>query len=456
MDKISLLQQRKQKLLNAGKKVRKDISALVDDKSFVELSAFSFSKNDFYGEDAEGEGVVCGFATIEGFPFYIIAQNYEILSGGVSKANCDKISKCLDQAEKASTPVIYLLSSLGVQVGEGVSVLEGLASLILKASQLKGTVQQYLIVNGEVYGQLAVLSALCDFTFFVEDKSVLAPNSPLVISAKSGKNLSKFKVGGVDGLNKGNLVSFGVNSFGDIKNKIVSIGNLLSQRVTDCDSLNDTLPALDKKADGKTLLTIFDKESIIEVGADFSSEVKCLLGRIGGISVAATLFDGDGVNLTAENVRKIKDFAEFACCYSLPFVTFVNTCGIKADIETNNSLVLKEIADFVSVLDCIDVAKISVIYGKAIGLGYTLFAAKNIGYDYTFAFANAKISLFDDKQGAEIEFFGEKIDKNRLASRYAEENSDPINAAKNGYLDNVIQPAFARQYLISALQMLMK
>ena len=456
MDKISLLQQRKQKLLNAGKSVRKDISALIDEQSFVELSAFSFSKNDFYGEDAEGEGVVCGYATIEGFPFYIVAQNYEVLSGGVSKANCDKISKCLDQAEKASTPVIYLLSSLGVQVGEGVNVLEGLASLILKASQLKGSVQQYLIINGETYGQIALLSALCDFTFFIEEKSVLATNSPLVISAQSGKNLSKFKVGGIEGLNKANIASFSVKNLGEIKNLIVSISNLLSIRVVDNDSLNESLPALDKKVDLKNILSIFDENSSIEIGADYSSEVKCLLGRIGGISVATVVFDGDGVYLNAQNVRKIKDFAEFACCYSLPLINFVNSYGIRADLETNNSLVLREIGDLISVLDCIDTAKISVIYKKAIGLGYTLFAAKSMGYDYAFAFANAKISLFDEGHEAEIEFPIEKIDKDKLASRYAEDNSDPINAAKNGYIDNIIQPALVRQYLISALQMLLK
>ena len=456
MDKISLLQQRKQKLLNAGKKIREDISALIDEQSFVELSAFSFSKNDFYGEDAEGEGVVCGFAAIDGFPFYIVAQNYEVLSGGVSKANCDKISKCLDQAEKASTPVIYLLSTLGVQVGEGVNVLEGLASLILKASQLKGTVQQYLIVNGEVYGQIALLSALSDFTFFIKEKSVLASNSPLVISAQSGENLPKFKVGGSEGLNKTNLASFSVKNLREVKNKIVSISNLLSSRVIDNDSLNVALPALDKKADFKTLLSIFDENSTIEIGADYSTEVKCLLGRIGGIAVATIIFDGDGVYLNGQNIRKVRNFAEFACCYSLPFITFVNTCGIKADLETNNSLVLKEIGDLISVLDCIDTAKISVIYKKAIGLGYSLFAAKNMGYDYTFAFANAKIALFEDVQGAEIEFSKEKVNKDKLVSRYAEENSDPVNAAKNGYIDNIIQPAFVRQYIISALQMLLK
>lgn len=456
MDKISLLQQRKQKLLNAGKKVRSDISALIDDKSFVELSAFSFSKNEFYGEDAEGEGVICGFATIEGLPFYIIAQNYEVLSGGVSKANCDKISKCLDQAEKTSTPVIYLMSSLGVQVGEGVTVLEGLASLILKASQLKGTVLQYLIVNGEVYGQTALLSALCDFTFFINEKSILAPNSPLVISAQSGKNISKFNVGGAGGLKKTNLPSFCVKNFSEIKNKISAISDLLSVRMVDCDSLNDTLPQLDKKTDFNTLLAVFDEKKVIEIGAEYSSEVRCLIGRIGGITTAAAIFDGDGVFLSVENIRKIKDFAEFACCYSLPYVTFVNTCGIKANLETNDSLVLKGISDFVSVLDCIDTAKISIVYKKAIGLGYTLFAAKNMGYDYTFAFANAKIALFDDVQGAEIEFSGNNADKDKLSVRYSEENSDPINAAKGGYIDNIIQPALVRQYLISSLQMLLK
>ena len=57
MDKLRLLQVRKQKILSVGKEIRKDIDSLIDKDSFVELSSFSFSKNDFYGEEAEGEGV---------------------------------------------------------------------------------------------------------------------------------------------------------------------------------------------------------------------------------------------------------------------------------------------------------------------------------------------------------------------------------------------------------------
>lgn len=458
MDKISLLQERRKQILDAGKIIRADIKSLVDEDSFVELSCFSFSKNDFYGENAEGEGVVTGFATINDYPFYIVAQNPEVCSGGVSKKNCEKIAKCLDQAEKTSTPVIYFMSSLGVQFGEGINVLEGIASLILKASQLKGSIHQYMIVNGEVYGQIAVLAGICDFTYFIDKKSSLCINSPLVISAKSNKNLDKFAVGGEKALTASHLATFSVKDIAEVKKSITEINEILSSPILDSDEMNVSLPILDKKTDAKSLLNVFDKDSAIELGASYCEEVKCYLTRIGGISAACLIFDGkNGVELTAEIMRKIKDFAEFVCCYNLPYITFVNTLGIKCDITTNNSLVLKEIGEYVSVLDCIDAAKISIVFGKAIGLGYTLFAAKSMGYDYTYAFANAQIALFDSVQGAEIEYSEEKkADKAVLAKRYAEENSDPINAAHGGYIDNIIQPSFLKQYLTASLQMLLK
>ena len=458
MNKIDLLQKRKQVISDAGKEVRKVINSLIDEDSFVEFSCFSFSKNEFYGEDAEGEGVVTGFATINDYPYYIVAQNPAVLSGGVSKANCEKIEKCLNQAEKASAPVIYILSSLGVQVGEGVNVLEGLASLILKASQLKGTVPQYLIVNGEVYGQISVLAGICDFNFFIDKKSAIAANSPLVISATDGKNLTKLEVGGAGALKNANIATFTVNDVGEVKCKISEINEILGSVAIDCGDLNESIPELDNKADLKNILKVFDKDYIVELGASYSKEVKCYLTRIGGIACAAAVFDGEnGVYLNAHNVRKLKDFAEIASCYGLPYITFVNTLGIKANLSTNDSLVLKEIGEYVSILDCIDSAKISVVYGKAIGLGYTLLAAKSMGYDMTYAFATSQIALFDSVQGAEIEFSSDKkADKAKIAQKYADENSDPVNAAKGGYIDNIIQPSFAKQYITAALQMLLK
>ena len=138
-------------------------------------------------------------------------------------------------------------------------------------------------------------------------------------------------------------------------------------------------------------------------------------------------------------------------------IQFCLALGVKETPEVANSVLIDEACSYINELAWTEQPKISVVYGKAIGLGYTLFAAKSMGYDFTYAFANAKIALFDSAQGAEIELAGDgKADKAKLAEKYADENSDPINAAKNGYVDNIIEPAFVRQYLIASLQMLAK
>lgn len=449
MDKIQLLQSRKQALANAGKGIREDIAKIIDPESFVEFSTFSFSKNEFYGEDAEGEGVVTGFATVNGYPFYVVAQNFAVLDGGLSKANCAKIVKCLNAAEKNQTPVLYLFSTHGVQIGEGVEVLEGIASLLLKASQLKGVVPQYLVVNGEVYGSAAMLAALADFTFF-QKESVLAVNSPAVLSAVSGKKLPKEEVGSAKALDHTNLPSFEVKSLEEVREIVAQITDLLARECVDAE-LNEVLPALNERASVENLLAMF--ESFVEVGKGYAPSVHTVLGRIGGLAVAAVLFE-DSTKMNALKMRKVKDFAEFASCHSLPFITFVDCVGLCPCMENNNSLVLKEAGEYLAMLDSMDTPKIAVVTGKAIGLGYSLFAAKSLGFDYSYAFAGAKIALFDSVQGAEIEFGG-GADRDRLAEKYADEVCDPIHAAKGGYIDNIIEPQFAKQYLIASLQMLL-
>ena len=455
MDKIQLLQERKAKIAEAGKEIRLHIQKIADEESFVELSAFSFSKNEFYNETVAGEGVVTGFVTVCGYPLYVVAQNFSAMEGGISKANCDKIAKCLDAAEKNGTPVLYLLNTHGVQIGEGVTVLEGLGKLLLRSTQLKGVVPQYVVVDGEVYGSAAMLAAIADFTFFVEKKSVLAVNSPFVLSAASGKNIAKEEVGAAKALDKTGIPAFEVVSLEEVREKIVAITELIAMPIVDAD-LNACVPVLNQTVSAENLMTIF--ESPLEVCSLWEPEIKTVLGRIGGIAVAAVVFDGgeNGVMLTAAKLAKIKNFAEFACCYGLPFITFTDVKGICPCMCANNSLVMKEAAEYLDMLDTIDTAKIAVVYKKAIGLGYSLFAAKSVGFDYTCAFANASIALFDGVQGAKLELNNEKADEDTLSAKYADENSDPINAAKDGYIDAIIEPQFVKQYLIASLQMLMR
>ncbi len=452
MDKIKQLQQRKAVLKAAGESIREGIEALCDEKSFVELSSFSFSKGECYGKDIGGEGVVTGFATLQGYPFYIVAQNFAEQYGALTKENCDKIVKTLDAAEKNDKPVIYLLNSQGVKVGEGTEVLEGIAKLLLRASQLKGSVPQYAIIAGEVYGSAAALAAICDFVFFLKD-GVLSVTSPYVLSAKAGKNLSKDAVGGYAALKNAGLPAISVESLKDASRVIAAIGELLAIPMIDAE-LNEAAPALNETITADAVAALI--EGAVEFGANSSPEVKTLLGRIGGISVAAVVFDD--VRLNERNVKKIRDFAEFAACYDLPFVTFVDCGGMESSLAVNDSAVLGRIAEYLTALDTIAAsAKIAVVTGKAIGIGYSLFAAKSARFDYSIALANARIAPFEDAAGAAIVYGKDRAaDGIDLAALYGEEHADPVNAAKGGYLDDVVEPQFVKQYLIASLQMLLR
>ena len=451
MEKIKLLKERKAALEKACEKVRGQIKELFDEDSFVELGAFSFSKSRYFEEESDGEGVVTGFATIDGYPFYAVAQNFASSFGGLTKANCEKIAKTLNAAEKNETPGVWLLHSQGVQIGEGVDVLEGVAELLLKATQLKGTVPQYAVVGGEVYGAAAAIAALCDCVFFLKD-SALAITSPLVLSAKSGKNLKKEEVGGYAALKNAGLPAIEVKDLQEVSATIKQLTEIFGVPVVDAE-LNETAPALNEKIDATAIKSLL--EDGVELGGNTSPEVKTVLGRVGGIAVAAVIFDN--VLLNAKNIKKIRNFAELACCYGLPFVTFVDCAGVEASLAVNDSAVLKEIAEYLNILDAIDTAKIAVVTGKAVGLGYSLFAAKSAGFDYTYALASGEVSLFESEKGAEIIYANEKNKKKEeLIAQYSSEYADPVHAAKGGYLDNVIEPQFIMQYLIASLQMLMR
>ncbi len=458
MDKISLLQSRRNALLQAGEAVRKSVSTLIDADSFVETDSFSFSGNEFYGENAEGEGVVTGLATLEDTPVAIVALNSAVLSGGLTLAGCKKIVKCLEKAENASAPVVYLLSSQGVVAGEGVNVLEGVAEVVAKMDELKGYVPQFAVVLGDVLGSASLFVAEADYAYYLKD-SCVSYASPLVIAAKSNLSADKAKIGGAVATEYNNLATFTVESLEEVKDSIANILNVLpaygGELLETGDDLNRAFPALNEKACAKCLQeAVFDKDYCIELGKGYAPEVVTAIGRIGGYSAAAIIFNGEnGVALTKENVYKVKEFLYYCDDNDLPVITFVNTLGIEENTKVSNSTVLKEITNLVNALKT-EMPRINVVYGKAIGLGYTLFASKAFGADYTYAFANAQIGLFNSEVGARLEIAGseEKIDA--AMERYTEETMDAFNAARNGYIDNVIEPQFVRQYLIAAIQTL--
>lgn len=256
MDKLSLLKARRQELLSSGGEIRKKLAEIIDEQSLVESDSYSFSKNEFYGEDVPGEGVVTGYATVNDFPCYVVAMNSQVLSGGLTNAGCKKIVKCLDKALNAGAPVIYLLSSKGVVAGEGVSALEGVGEVLLKMDELKGAVPQFAVAIGDVLGQASLFVAMADYAFYTKD-SCVCYGSPLVISAKSGKALDSTAFGAKSAEFNG-LATFEVADLAEVKNFVSNILDLLpnygGMSLETMDDANRNAPALNGEVNAKALI----------------------------------------------------------------------------------------------------------------------------------------------------------------------------------------------------------
>ena len=461
MNKIDLLKARRAEILQAGAEIRKQIQQLVDEESFVEFDSYSFSKNEFY-DGKGGEGVITGSATINDNLVYVIAQNKAVLSGGVTEANCKKIVKCQQKALRAGAPVLYLLDSMGVAVGEGVCALEGIGEVLAMAQELKGECVQICVATGDLLGSFAILAASCDFTYMTSTACV-SYTSPLVLSASANKIIFKEEIGGAKANAKTGACTFEVANVGEVRDSVIKLLDTLpafNGDVETMDDFNRAAPALNDKVCAKCIKeAVFDADYFIEMNKSFAPEVITGMARLGGMAVGAIVFNGGdaGVELNRENVAKIKEFLYFCDESGLPVVTLVNTLGIKADLATASSPVMKEVSNLVYALYNLQVPRINLVYGKAVGLGYTLFASKALGAEYSYALATAKISLFDTKAGAMIELAGVTEENNAQAqAKYADEVQDPINAAKNGYIDDIIEPQFVRAHLISALQLVMR
>lgn len=454
MNNIEILKSRKAEMSQKTADVKKDIATIIDEGSFVELNTFSFAKNEFYGSEVDGLGVVTGFATIDGFPVYVVAQNYKVLDGGLSKAGCDKACECLSKAYDSKVPVVYLLNSKGVQVGEGVAVLEGIANLLRYSNELKGLAPQIAIATGDVLGSSAILADNADFTFVVGNACV-SYASPAVISAsKEGETkdtVAKAKNG---------LKTVGIDGLEDAKAKIVEILSALHKdsayQIDNGDDFNRTAPSLNANADVDGLISAtFDNGSFIKMNEGYVDDVTVGVGRVGGIATAGIIMGGgeNGVDITLDVVLKIKNFANFVYANELPVVFYVNSNSLKLDACVCNTPVMTELMNMLDTLSALK--RVTVVYGKAIGMGYTAFVSKAFGSDYVYAFAGAKISLLDGFAGASATFGTVDAEKlSELETKYADAQ-DAFNSAKLGCVDNVIEPEFARQYVISALQMIL-
>ena len=445
----------------AGKlTARERIGKLLDQGSFVELDALVSKEEDY-------AGVVTGYGTVEERPVYLFAQDFTVHGGAMGAQQSAKICKVLDLAQKTGAPVIALCDSAGVRVDEGAAAMNAYAEVYAKMAKLSGVCPMIALILGPVVGGAALIAQLADISIEAESVGQLMVYGPQVMSAMTGKTYDAKGLGGAAAMAAQGGVALTAKTEDDAIALTAQLLDYLpgcnaeDAPLVDTDDMNRLITDAD---DSDSLLAgMADAGEYIELYKDWGKEMRVALSRVGGrvCGIVASNAECNNGELAPAACAKAARFIRFCDCYSLPVVSLINSRGIQVPDAKAQSWTMITAAQLLYAYAEATTAKVSVVVGNAIGQAYVAMGGK-ANADVTYAWPGAVISALTPEAAVQVLYADElKADKApalesraRLEEEFAANVADGIAAARAGMVDDVIDPAQTRKYVIAALEML--
>lgn len=465
---------------------RERIDQLLDEGSFEEFDMFVTHRCNEFGIEGKryySDGVITGYGTIDGRLVYIYAQDFTVFGGSLSLAYAEKICKVMDKAMKVGAPVIGLNDSGGARIQEGVNSLAGYTEIFQRNINASGVIPQITGIFGPCAGGAVYSPALTDFVIMSKENSYMFLTGPKVVRTVTGEVVTEQELGGA--MTHG--TKSGVSHFiaDDEQQGLILIRKLLSYLpqnnledppAQNCDDpverhedfLNTIIPeSPNKPYDVKDIIyALADYNEFLEVQRNYAMNIITGFARFNGMSVGIVANQPKylaGV-LDINASRKAARFVRFCDAFNIPLVTLVDVPGFLPGTVQEYGGIIMHGAKLLYAYGEATVPKITVILRKAYGGAYCVMSSKHLRGDINYAWPMAEIAVMGPKGATEIlynkevnkiEDENEKIkfavDKEK---EYLEKFATPYNAARFGYIDDVIEPRNTRFRIIRSLQSL--
>lgn len=496
VDKLNQLQSRRNAIALGGgeEKIKKQhdakkltarerILALMDEGSFIEVDAFVTHRcNEFNmaNTEAPGEGVVTGYGTVDGRLVYVYAQDFTVIGGSLGEMHAKKICKIMDMALKMGAPVIAMNDSGGARIQEGVNALAGFGDIFYRNTKCSGVIPQISVIMGPCAGGAVYSPALTDFIFMVENTSQMFITGPQVIKTVTGEDVTLEELGGA----KSQAEKSGVAHFTSATDEecIAKIKRLLSFLPSnnlegapvdapsdDINRISEKLTTIvpddaNKAYDVKAVIAeVVDNADFMEVMENYAKNIVIGFAKMNGATVGIVAnqpMDKAGA-LDVNASDKAARFIRFCDCFNIPLVTFTDVPGFLPGVSEEHNGIIRHGAKILYAYSEATVPKINVIIRKAYGGAYIAMSSKHLGADMVMAWPMAEIAVMGPEGAANIIFKDDiKNSADPIAERkakieeYREKFANPYEAAKFGYIDDVIEPDSTRPRIIAALEML--
>ncbi|MCH5227267.1 MAG: acyl-CoA carboxylase subunit beta [Muribaculaceae bacterium] len=462
---------------------RERIAQLLDEGSFEELDMFVTHRCTNFGQDKKhilGDGVVTGFGTIDGRLVYVFAQDFTVFGGSLSETMAQKICKVMDMAMKMGAPVIGLNDSGGARIQEGINALAGYSEIFQRNIMASGVVPQISAILGPCAGGAVYSPALTDFTIMAKGISYMFLTGPTVVKTVTGEDVSQEDLGGASVHScKSGVTHFSAENGEEalfIIRKLLSYipqNNLEETPLVKCDdpidrlddNLNDIIPESAKQSYDMydVIGTIVDNGEFLEVHRDYARNIIIGFARFNGQSVGIVANQPKvlaGV-LDSNASRKAARFVRFCDAFNIPLVTLVDVPGFLPGTGQEYNGVILHGAKLLYAYGEATVPKVTVTLRKSYGGAHIVMSCKQLRGDINYAWPTSEIAVMGAEGAVGVLYAKEMKEAEDPAKIRAEKENEyrklfanPYQAAKYGYIDDVIEPRNTRFRIIRALQML--
>lgn len=462
--------------MSTTSKASQRITALLDDNSFVEIGGLVTARSTDFNlkpNETPSDGCITGYGVINGNLVYVYSQDASVLNGTIGEMHAKKITNLYDLAMKTGAPVIGLIESAGLRLQEATDALAAFGEIYLKQTMASGVIPQITAVFGTCGGGLGLFPTMTDFTFMEEKNAKLFVNAPNALDGnvitKCDSSSAKFQA------EESGIVDV-VADEATILEKVRELVSFLPANneddasfLEDCtDDLNRVNPEIAGcVGDTSVALSILaDDNNFFEVKSGYAKNMVTGFLRLDGVTVGAVanrseICDEEGkvaekldAVLTADGCEKAAEFVNFCDAFGIPVLTLTNVKGYEATLASEKTIA-KAAAKLTYAFANATVPKVNVVIGKALGTAYVVMNSKAIGADITMAWPDAQIGAMDGKLAAKIMYDGQGADViNEKAAEYEALTLNVTSAAKRGYVDQIVNAADTRKYVIGAFEML--
>jgi len=464
---------------------RERINYLVDQGSFYEIKTLVESNCTDFGikdKHIQGDGVITGFARIAGKDVAIFAQDFTQLGGSLGKAHAHKIATLMDMALEAKVPVVGLLDSGGARIQEGVESLDGYGDIFYRNVKASGVIPQISVILGPCAGGAVYSPALTDFIFMVEGISHMFVTGPSVVKSATGEEVDFDTLGGsVAHGEKSGVCHFVAKSEQDCFRQVRELLDFLPQNCFEKPAATTTqdpatrrtkvLESICEIEPGKSfrvqhvIWRLADNYEFFEVHQNYAKNITVGFIRMGGevVGVVANnpAYLGGALDINASD--KAARFVRFLNDFNIPILTLVDIGGYLPGVEQEHGGIIRHGAKLLYAYSEATVPKITLVLRKAYGGAYIAMSSKYLGGDFNFAFPSAEIAVMGPRGAVEILYSKELKNtpedkaeelREKLTAEYREKFASPYQTALTGSIDEVIEPASAREKIIRALRIL--